>query len=166
MRWSGALTAKVLDRTYRIGAREHARARGSPLIHPFDNRGDALADADAHGGEAVAAAAFFHFVNKRRHDPGAAAAQRVAEGDGAAVDVELIEIDAQLARAREHLRRKGFVDFNEVDLLDGEAGAFERFLRRRYRSDSHVVWMNTGGGRRDDARHRLELSVARLFAVS
>ena len=69
-------------------------APGSPLIHPFDDRGDALADTDAHGGEAEAAAAFFHFVNKRRHDPGAAAAQRVAEGDGAAVDVELVEIDA------------------------------------------------------------------------
>ena len=67
---------------------------GSSLIHPFDDRGDALADTDAHGGEAEAAAAFFHFVNKRRHDPGAAAAQRVAEGDGAAVDVELVEIDA------------------------------------------------------------------------
>ena len=35
--------------------------------------------------------------------PRAAAAERMAQGDGAAVDVELVQIDAELARAGEHL---------------------------------------------------------------
>jgi len=67
------------------------RPNGS--IHAFHDRGDALANADAHRREAVAAAALLHFVNQRRHDARAAAPEWMAEGDGATVDVQLIEID-------------------------------------------------------------------------
>ena len=73
------------------------------LIHALDHGSDALTDANTHRGETVATAAFCHFMNQRRHDPRAAAAQRMAESYGAAIDVELVQIDAQLARAREHL---------------------------------------------------------------
>src|SRR6185436_14466299 len=97
--------------------------RGAPLygrsLHPFDDGGNALADADAHGREAVAAAAPFHFVQQRRHHPGAAAAERVSKGDGAAVDVQFIQIDAELARAGEHLGSKGLVELHQIDLIHG-----------------------------------------------
>src|ERR1700746_3025158 len=77
-------------------------------IDSLDNGGDALSDADAHGRQAIAAAALFHFVNQRRHDPGAAATERMTQGDGAAVDVQFLEIDAELAGTRQHLRGERF----------------------------------------------------------
>jgi len=67
-------------------------------IHSFNDRGNTLADADAHGRQAIAASAFLHFMHQGRHHARAAAAERMAQGDGAAVDVELVQIDAQLAQ--------------------------------------------------------------------
>lgn len=57
------------------------------LMDGFDDRGNALPYADAHGCQAVATAALFHFVNERGHDPGAAATEGMTEGNGSAVDV-------------------------------------------------------------------------------
>jgi len=48
------------------------------LVDVFDNCRNALADADAHGSQAVAAAASLHFVHQGGHDAGAAATERVA----------------------------------------------------------------------------------------
>ena len=55
----------------------------------------------------------------------------MAERDGTAVDVQLIEIDAEFARAGEHLGGESFVQFDQIDLLDAQAGALERLLRCR-----------------------------------
>src|SRR5262245_13503462 len=77
------------------GPRDSRESIGAlPSVHSFDDRGDALADADAHGCQAVAAAALLHFMDQRRHDARAAAAERVPQRNGAAVDVELPRIDA------------------------------------------------------------------------
>lgn len=57
------------------------------LMNAFDNRGDALSHTDTHRREAIAAAAPFHFVNEGCHEPRAAAAEGMTEGNGAAVDV-------------------------------------------------------------------------------
>src|SRR3990172_13203729 len=116
--------------------------RGSGLersADAFDDGGDALADTDAHGRETITAAAFFHFVNQRRHYARAAAAKRMAEGDGAAVHVQLIQVDLQLPNASKNLRGKGLVHFDEIDLLHGESGSLERLLGRRNRPDAHII---------------------------
>ena len=55
----------------------------------LDDRGVGHAAALAHGLQAVAAAGALELVEQRGHEPGARAAERVAEGDGAAVDVDL-----------------------------------------------------------------------------
>src|SRR5262245_36711226 len=87
-----------------------ARCFGSRcLVNAFDNSGDTLPHADAHGREAVATAAFFHFVNERRHDSCAAAAEGVTESNGATVNVQFRGIDAELSNASNHLGSKGFV---------------------------------------------------------
>ena len=51
----------------------------------------------------------------------------VADGDGAAVDVEAIVGDAELVAAIDHLHRERFVELPEIDVVD---------LRRRLRSSS------------------------------
>src|SRR5688572_9397074 len=77
--------------------------------YSLNDRSDALADPDAHGCETVAAAALIHFMNQGRHHARAAAAERVTEGDRAAVNIQLVHVDAELASAGEHLRRKRLV---------------------------------------------------------
>src|SRR6188768_1476134 len=61
-----------------------------PRLQAFDDHGHALTAADAHRLEAVAAAAVLEAVEQRGHDAGAGHPERVAEGDGAAVGVELL----------------------------------------------------------------------------
>jgi hypothetical protein len=74
-------------------------ARGRVL----DHRGHALAHADAHGRQAVAAAAAAQLVGERADQAGARAAQRVAQRDRAAVDVQAVVVEPELAHGREHL---------------------------------------------------------------
>src|SRR4029450_9895498 len=59
------------------------------LVNAFDNCGDALPHADTHGRETIATAAPFHFVNECCHEPCAAAAEGVTEGDAVSVSVQL-----------------------------------------------------------------------------
>ncbi len=61
----------------------------------------------------------------------------MAERDGAAVDVELLVGDAELALAVDRLAREGLVDLEEVDVVDREAGLREQLLHRRERADAH-----------------------------
>src|SRR4030095_15133159 len=109
--------------------------------------------------ETIATAAPFHFVNECCHEPCAAAAEGVTEGDGAAVDIQFLGIDPELSNASNNLGRKGLVQFDQIDLIDGQAGSFQRFLRGGDRSYTHVVWMNPGGSGRDDSSHRLQFEL-------
>ena len=62
------------------------------------------------------------------------------ECDGAAVDVEPIRVDRQLLEAREHLGGEGFVELDEIDLIEREAGDLESLPDRGNRtSDPDVV---------------------------
>src|SRR5262249_5864949 len=63
---------------------------------PFEDHGHALAAADAHGFEAELLVVPLQGVDQGGGDPGAGHAERVADGDGAAVDVQLVEIDAEI----------------------------------------------------------------------
>src|SRR6266516_2284015 len=63
--------------------------------HSFEDRGDALTGADAHGGQAELDLPGDHGVDQRGGDAGAAGAQGMADGDGAAANVDLLRIGAQ-----------------------------------------------------------------------
>ena len=74
------------------GGRGFARLEGSfqPLatLDALEHQRDALADADAHRAQRVAAAAAVQLVHRGRHQPRAARAERMAERDRAAVRVD------------------------------------------------------------------------------
>src|SRR5690606_12193146 len=95
----------------------------------FEDHGHALTAADAHGLEAELLAVVLQRVDERRGDASARHADRVADGDGTAVDVQLVEVDAQVAVGRDHLRGERLVDLDEVDVADGHARARECLLR-------------------------------------
>ena len=49
---------------------------------------------------------------------GARGAERVAEGDGAAVDVDLVHVGVVLLLPGQHDRGEGLVDLDQVDVVD------------------------------------------------
>ena len=53
----------------------------------------------------------------------------MAERDGAAVDVQPLGIDRQLAQAREHLRGERLVQLDEVDVVERQARRASATLR-------------------------------------
>src|SRR5712691_12874965 len=65
-----------------------------PSLHCLDQHGAALPAADALGGDALLDAEPPHRVDEVQHDAVAAGADRMAEANGAAVDIELVARDA------------------------------------------------------------------------
>jgi len=52
----------------------------------------------------------------------------VTQRDRAAVHVDLRQVDAELLLPREHDRGEGFIDLDEVDVLQRQARSLEDFL--------------------------------------
>lgn len=83
--------------------------------------------------------------------PGAGAAERVAEGDGAALGVDLLLGQAQLVGAPQALAGEGLVDLEDVDVVLGDAGELEDLGDGLPGTDAHEQWRDA-----DDAgRHVL-----------
>src|SRR5579859_5228933 len=61
-----------------------------------DAHGDAHAAADAQGRQPLLGITLLHFVQQRDQDPGARCADRMAERDGAAIDVDLGSVPAEV----------------------------------------------------------------------
>src|SRR4051812_21368022 len=99
---------------------------GNELSEAFDDHCDGVAAAEAEGRDADLIAAALHFVKERGQQAGAAGADRVAECDGAAVDVDAVVRDFELSHARDHLRGERFVDLEQVDVLERELRLDER----------------------------------------
>ena len=96
------------------------RTFGFLLSDAFDDGGDALSHADAHGAERVAAAAAVQLVHGGRDQPRAGHAERVAERDGAAVRVYMRRVvgQAKVAQHGERLGGEGLVELDHVHLVD------------------------------------------------
>ena len=78
----------------------------------------------------------------------------MADGDRAAIDVELVLVEAELAGAGHDLRAEGLVDLEAVDVGQLEAGALEHGLDRRHRADAHDLRRHAHGRAGDDAGKR------------
>src|SRR3984957_6526392 len=130
----------------------------------LEDGGVGLAAALAHGLQAVPGAGGPHVVHERRHDPGAAAAQGVAEGDRAAVRVQPRRVGAGLRQPREGNRGEGLVDLEYPDVVDGQAAALEREGGRGdgARQHDHRIVADDHGG--VDPSDRRKAEFGRLLA--
>src|SRR5262249_57771932 len=90
---------------------------GEEVSAPVEPGGDALADADAHRDERVATAGVLQLPRCGQRDARAGSAQRVADGNRAAIHVDPAVVEGQFepAQTGEHLGGKGLVDLNHVD---------------------------------------------------
>src|SRR5690606_32284957 len=109
----------------------------------LQQHGAALAAADTLAGDAAPQPQSVETVGQVQDDAVAAGAHRVAEADGAAVDIEPVRGDspqgavetehgaAEVAaspglEAGQHLGGKRFVDFPQVDIIEPEVATLEQ----------------------------------------
>src|SRR5581483_2306958 len=83
---------------------------------------DAHAAADAQRDQTATQVAALQLVDDRADEHGAGGAERVAHGDGAAVDVGLLVRDVEVLHEPHGDRGEGLVDLEQVDVVGGEAG--------------------------------------------
>src|SRR4029077_13649706 len=90
-----------------------------------DHHRDALAAADAGGSQPVPSTAPAQLQRERQEQPRPRGAQRMSEGDGPAVDVGALPVEAQLLLHRQVLPGEVLVDLDEVHVLHREAGRLQ-----------------------------------------
>src|SRR4051812_30115286 len=100
----------------KIGDRHEPVALGGFPGRSLEQACCAHAAADAHGDDGEAAAAAAELVEGSGGELGARAAEGVAQGDGAAVDVELFVGDFERALHVDRLARKGLVELDDIDV--------------------------------------------------
>ena len=83
-------------------------------------------------------------MNQCDRNPGAGAADRMAEGNRSAVDVELAAIEVQFAIAGEHLRGKGFVQFDQIEAVNANPVLLFHLAQCGHRPDPHDARVNSG----------------------
>src|SRR5581483_11743060 len=120
----------------------------------FDQHGAALAAADAFGGDAAPLAEPLHGIDQMQHDAIAAGADRMADADGAAVDIEPVARDVAGSagkaervaaefvvlpggKAAQHLRGERFVELPQFDVVEREAVPPQQRGRAIDRAQSH-----------------------------
>src|SRR5512144_372207 len=97
----------------------------------FEARCNAHSPANAECGKPFLRIASLHFVKQRRQDARAGGTNRVADGNGTAIDVDLRRIPTEIFVNRASLRSKGFVGFYQIEVLFFPAGFLERSARSR-----------------------------------
>src|SRR5579875_2031747 len=88
--------------------------RRRPRSDPLQDHGDALADADAHRDQRIAPAAALQLARRGQCDARSRSAERMADGDGAAVRIDAAVVGRQFETAQtgQNLRGEGFVDLD------------------------------------------------------
>ena len=76
-------------------------------------------------------------MHQADEDPAAGGADGMAQGDGAAVDVDLLAIPLKQLTDGQRLDGKSLVGFDKVHLVQRPAGALQRLAAGAHRADAH-----------------------------
>ena len=97
-------------------------------------------------------------VDRGCHEPCTARAERVAEGDCAAVrvDARVVVGKAEVAQHREALRGEGFIQLDDVDLRQRQTGQLQHLAGGRRWAHAHDARRDASGRHADDAGARRE----------
>src|SRR5271169_6645412 len=119
-------------------------------LDSLDDGRDTHAAADAQRDQRTAGVTPFELVDHGSGDHGAGSAQRVAHGDGSAVDVQLLVGDVQVLLELQHHRCERLVELEQVDVVNGQAGAVQHLTSGRGGPGQHDDRIGaTGGGGHD-----------------
>src|SRR5690606_26107083 len=105
----------------------------------LDRQRRAFAPADAQAGDAALETLLLERVEQRDEDPSAARANRVAERGRAAVDVDLVVRDADVAHREHRHAGERLVHFPQVDVLDRPSGLVEHLADGAHGSGGEVL---------------------------
>ena len=143
-------------------------SRSPGPVGVLPDHGAAHADADAHGGEAVAdLGTLLELARQLVHQAYAGRGQRVPHRDRAAVGVHprVVVGDAVVLEEGEHLHGERLVDLEGLDVVDREAGQPQRLLGRRDRAGAHHLGLDADEGVGDQAHLHGEAELARGLLV-
>ena len=87
----------------------------------------------------------------------------MAQGDGAAVDVDLLAVPFEQLADGQRLDGKSLVGFDKVHLVQRPAGALQRLAAGAHRADAHHRRVDPGDRRADDARQHRQPKLARFI---
>src|ERR1700754_2561662 len=107
--------------TRSVTAARRAMPVGSARRRHADDQSIALATAAAQRSDAGATTAALELEREVQREAGARHADRVAERDGTAVDVDLLRVDAELLRGHHADRGERLVDLHQVEVGGGDA---------------------------------------------
>ena len=85
----------------------------------------------------------------------------MAEGDGAAVDVDLVGVPAEVLVHREGLGREGLVGLDQVEVVDRPAGLLQSRTAGRDRAGAHDRRIDAAGRPGDDPGQRRDPAAGR-----
>src|SRR6185503_10452790 len=105
----------------------------------------------------IAAARLLQLARHREREPRARAAERMADGDRAAVriDARILQVDLHELEAAEHLAGEGLVDLYDIHFFEFKTGALERPGNRISGPHAHDARLDPGARSGKDARDRL-----------
>lgn len=95
-----------------------------------------------------------HLVRERGQDARTGGAGPMTHEDARPVDLDPLAVglaESPLAQAREHLRREGLIQLDEVDIGEGEPGPLERGRGGGHRPDAPDLGSDPGDSPRPDA---------------
>src|SRR5271165_7447675 len=118
----------------------------SSLVIPqvLDDHRNALPAADARGRDSIFCFAAAQLVHQRNDQPRSRCAQRMPERNRTAIHIDLVAIQTQLLLNREILRGEGLVHLDEIDVVELQTSLLQRDARRRHRSGTHNLRIDTG----------------------
>src|SRR5438105_13416480 len=119
----------------------------------LEQAGGAHAAADAHGDDRALRLAAAAFDQDMPGHARAAQAVRMPDGDGAAIDIELVRRNAEAVAAVQHLTGERFVELPQVDVVHGEPLLLEQLRYGEDGADAHLVRLAAGDR---DAAERAE----------
>ena len=102
-------------------------------------------------------------MEKSDGDARAGAADGMAEGDGSAIDVELVAIEVKFTVAGEDLSGEGFVEFDEIEVSKLEAVFCFEFTDGRNGTNSHEARVDSGGCRGENSGEGPEIVLLDKF---
>src|SRR6185295_12214663 len=92
-------------------------ARRATALVALDAEGHGVAATKAECGDAALQVAALEFIEQRDKDARAAGADRMSDGNRAAVYIHFFRIEFELAGHRDRRHREGLVQFDEVDIF-------------------------------------------------
>ena len=112
----------------------------------LDGDGGGFTAADAEGGDAAFQVLRFQRMQQRHDQAGSGRADGVSKRAGAAVDVELVAGNAEIALRRHCHHGEGFVDLEQIDITGAPADLVEQLADRRDRRGGEPLRFLAVGG--------------------